>query len=63
MCIMRSRYLDISYETLPFIGPTFSSSAYWCSGGWSPKCPICTTTTNRPIVPAPGHYDDGEISE
>jgi hypothetical protein len=26
------------------------------SGGWSP-----IRSTNRPIVPAPGHYDDGEI--
>jgi hypothetical protein len=24
--------------------------------------PLGTATTNRPIVPAPGDYDDGEIS-
>jgi hypothetical protein len=23
--------------------------------------PLCTTATNRPIVPAPGDYDDGDI--
>jgi hypothetical protein len=23
--------------------------------------PLCTAATNRPIVPAPGDYDDGEI--
>jgi hypothetical protein len=27
----------------------------WCSGGWSP------VGSTRPIVPAPGDYDDGEI--
>jgi hypothetical protein len=24
-------------------------------------CPLGTAATNRPIVPAPGDYDDGEI--
>jgi hypothetical protein len=28
-------------------------------GGWSPIGP--TAATNRPTVPAPGDYDDGEI--
>jgi hypothetical protein len=23
--------------------------------------PLCTTATNKPIVPAPGDYDDGKI--
>jgi hypothetical protein len=23
--------------------------------------PLCTAATNRPTVPAPGDYDDGEI--
>jgi hypothetical protein len=33
----------------------------WYSGGWSPIGALGTAATNRPIVPAPGHYDDGEI--
>jgi hypothetical protein len=28
------------------------------SGGWSP---LGTVATNRPVLPAPGDYDDGEI--
>jgi hypothetical protein len=30
-------------------------------GGGIQLGPLGTTTTNRPIVPAPGDYDDGEI--
>jgi hypothetical protein len=30
-------------------------------GGWVQLGPLCTAATNRPIVPAPGDYDDGEI--
>jgi hypothetical protein len=33
----------------------------WHSGWWSPIYPLGTATTNRPIVPAPGDCDDGEI--
>jgi hypothetical protein len=33
----------------------------WYSGGWSPLGPLSTAATDRPIVPAPGDYDDGEI--
>jgi hypothetical protein len=31
------------------------------SGGGVQLGPLCTTATNRPIVLAPGDYDDGEI--
>jgi hypothetical protein len=31
------------------------------SGGWSQSSPLGTAATNRPIVPAPGDYDDGEV--
>jgi hypothetical protein len=30
-------------------------------GGGVQLGPLCTAATNRPIVPAPGDYDDGEI--
>jgi hypothetical protein len=30
-------------------------------GGGVQLGPLGTTATNRPIVPAPGYYDDGEI--
>jgi hypothetical protein len=30
-------------------------------GGGDHLDPIGTAVTNRPTVPAPGHYDDGEI--
>jgi hypothetical protein len=30
-------------------------------GGWSQLSSLATAATNRPIVPAPGDYDDGEI--
>jgi hypothetical protein len=30
-------------------------------GGGVQLGPLSTTATNRPIVPAPGDYDDGEI--
>jgi hypothetical protein len=30
-------------------------------GGGVQLGPLCTATTDRPIVPAPGDYDDGEI--
>jgi hypothetical protein len=30
-------------------------------GGCSQLCPLGTAATNRPIVPAPGDYDDEEI--
>jgi hypothetical protein len=30
-------------------------------GGWVQLGPLGTVTTNWPIVPAPGDYDDGEI--
>jgi hypothetical protein len=30
-------------------------------GGVVQLGPLCTAATNRPIVPAPGDYDDGEI--
>jgi hypothetical protein len=30
-------------------------------GSGVPLCPLGTAATNRPIVPAPGDYDDGEI--
>jgi hypothetical protein len=33
----------------------------WYSGGWSQLSPLGTAATNRPIVPAPGDYDDGEF--
>jgi hypothetical protein len=33
---------------------------YWNIGGWN-LGPLGTAATNRPIVPAPGDYDDGEI--
>jgi hypothetical protein len=33
----------------------------WYSGGWSQIGPHGTAAINRPIVPAPGDYDDGEI--
>jgi hypothetical protein len=31
------------------------------SVGWSQLNPLGTAATNRPIVPAPGDYDDGEF--
>jgi hypothetical protein len=33
----------------------------WCSGGGVQLGPLGTAATNRPIVPAPGDYDDEEI--
>jgi hypothetical protein len=36
-------------------------SLNWYSGGWSQLGPLGTAATNRPIVPAPVDYDDGEI--
>jgi hypothetical protein len=33
----------------------------WYSGGWSQLSPLGTAATNKPIVPAPGDYDDGEF--
>jgi hypothetical protein len=33
----------------------------WYSGGGVQLGPLGTTATNRPIVPAPGGYDDGKI--
>jgi hypothetical protein len=30
-------------------------------GGGVQLGPLCTAATNRPILPAPGDYDDGEI--
>jgi hypothetical protein len=33
----------------------------WYSGGGVQLGPLSTVATNRPIVPAPGEYDDGEI--
>jgi hypothetical protein len=35
---------------------------YW-EGGGVQFGPLGTAATNRPIVPAPGDYDDGEIGE
>jgi hypothetical protein len=29
--------------------------------GWSQLSPLGTAAINRPIVPAPGDYDDGEF--
>jgi hypothetical protein len=37
------------------------SKLNWYSGGWSQLSPLSTAATNRPIVPAPGDYDDGEL--
>jgi hypothetical protein len=34
---------------------------YWYSGGGVQLGPLGTAATNRPIVPVPGDYDDGEI--
>jgi hypothetical protein len=31
------------------------------SGGWIPFGPLRTAATDRPIVPVPGDYDDGEF--
>jgi hypothetical protein len=33
----------------------------WYSRGWSQLSPLGTAATNRPIVSAPGDYDDGEF--
>jgi hypothetical protein len=33
----------------------------WYSGGGAQLGPLGTAATNRPIVPAPGDYEDGEI--
>jgi hypothetical protein len=33
----------------------------WYSGGGVQLGPLGTAATSRPIVPAPGDYDDGEI--
>jgi hypothetical protein len=33
----------------------------WYIGGVESKVHSATAATNRPIVPAPGDYDDGEI--
>jgi hypothetical protein len=30
-------------------------------GGGIQLGPLCSAATNRPIVPAPGNYDDGEF--
>jgi hypothetical protein len=35
----------------------------WYSGGGVQLGPLGTVATNRPIVPALGDYDDGEIGE
>jgi hypothetical protein len=35
----------------------------WYSGGWSPTGSLGTAAAIRPIVQAPGDYDDGEIGE
>jgi hypothetical protein len=34
---------------------------YWYHGGGVQLGPLGTAATNRPIVPAPSDYDDGEI--
>jgi hypothetical protein len=34
---------------------------YWYSGGGVQLGPLGTAATNRPIVPSPSDYDDGEI--
>jgi hypothetical protein len=34
---------------------------FWYSGSGVQLGPLGTAATNRPIVPAPGDYDDGEI--
>jgi hypothetical protein len=33
-----------------------------CILGGGIQCPVGTAAINRPIVPAPGDYDDGKIS-
>jgi hypothetical protein len=33
----------------------------WCSGKWNQLSPLGTAATNRPIVPGPNNYDDGEF--
>jgi hypothetical protein len=38
----------------------FQKNFIWCSGGGVQLGPLGTTAPNRPIVPAPGDYDDGE---
>jgi hypothetical protein len=35
----------------------------WCSGGGVQLGPLGTTATNKPVVPATGDYDVGEIGE
>jgi hypothetical protein len=36
----------------------FFKKVYW---GWNQLSPLSTAATNRPIVSAPGDYDDGEF--
>jgi hypothetical protein len=33
----------------------------WYSGGWSQLSSLSTADTNRPIMPAPGDYDNGDV--
>jgi hypothetical protein len=37
----------------------FFKLVYWGGGGGVQLGPLGTAATNRPIVPAPGDYDDG----
>lgn len=60
--------LSITYATVPL---HWHTTHYHChhfkflnlhNGGWSQLSPPGTAATNRPIVPAPCDYDDGEIA-
>jgi hypothetical protein len=57
----------ISFTPQPLYPPPPGESApdtdcfKWGKGGGVQLGPFGTTATNRPIVPAPGDYDDGEI--
>jgi hypothetical protein len=47
-----------------FLRPTVTSSLFFLNGivaGGVQLGPLGTAATSRPIVPAPGDYDDGEI--
>jgi hypothetical protein len=49
---------NVSTEPLP---SSFRVFLIGIVGGGIQLGPLCTAATNRPIVPTPGDYDDGDI--
>jgi hypothetical protein len=73
-CVEQQRFLRretsvdrVTFSELPvlFLSPDISAFFFLIGieggGWWSQLSPIGTAPTIRPIVPAPGDYDDGKI--